>query len=200
MPLFSQAIHRFTNNVSKMKNLAAQDYEDMLQVRLLPAHVHQQTHHCSLSPSCPCNAPSCPGLFCCGHAPTSLPCPCNALVSHPSHHHACSPWSFSFLPFRCHLAVLLPLTQACPVAAMPPFLPCVTVSPLLLLHHTISAICHQVSVPSQRLKIFLVMTITNASSNYYTGLRNGMVLPNLDCTPGQYWTIWNHLQRNMVTS
>ena len=169
-------------------------------MRLLPAHVHQQTHHCSLSPSCPCNAPSCLGLFRCGHAPTSPPCPCNALVSHPSYHCACSPQSFSFLPFRCHLAVSLPLTWACPVAAMPPFLPCVAVSPLLLPRHTITAICCRVSVPSQCLKIFLVMTITNASSNYYTRLQNGMVLPNLDCIPGQHWTIWNHLQRNMVTS
>jgi len=40
MPPFSQAIRRFTNNVSEMKNLAARDYKDMLQVRLLPTHVH----------------------------------------------------------------------------------------------------------------------------------------------------------------
>ena len=33
IPAFSQTIHRFTNNVSEMKKLAARDYEDMLQVR-----------------------------------------------------------------------------------------------------------------------------------------------------------------------
>ena len=38
MPPFSRTIRRFTNNVSDMKNLAARDYEDILQVRLLPTH------------------------------------------------------------------------------------------------------------------------------------------------------------------
>jgi len=104
------------------------------------------------------------------------------------------------LPFRCHLAISLPLIWACPVVAMPPFLPCVIVSPLLLLCHTISAVCHRVSVPSQHLKIFLVMAITNASSNYYIRLRNGMVLPNLDCTHRQHWITWNRSQRNTVAS
>jgi len=104
------------------------------------------------------------------------------------------------LPFWCHLAILLPLIWACPVVAMPPFLPCIIVSPLLSLRHTISAICHQVSVPSQRLKIFLVIAITNTSSNYYIGLWNGMVLPNLDCTHRQHWITWNCSQRNTVTS
>lgn len=36
-PQFSQTIHRFTNNVSKMKKLAARDYEDILQVGLFQA-------------------------------------------------------------------------------------------------------------------------------------------------------------------
>jgi len=44
MAPFRQTIRRFTNNVSDIKNLAAQDYKDMLQVRLLAAHDTQQTH------------------------------------------------------------------------------------------------------------------------------------------------------------
>jgi hypothetical protein len=32
MPPFSQAIRKFTNNVSELKKLAARDYEDLLQV------------------------------------------------------------------------------------------------------------------------------------------------------------------------
>ncbi len=32
-PLFSQAIQKFKNNVSEMKKLAAQDFEDLLQVK-----------------------------------------------------------------------------------------------------------------------------------------------------------------------
>ena len=83
MPPFSQAIHRFTNNVSEMKNLAARDYEDMLQVRLLPAHDTQHTHHCGLSPSRPCNVPSRPCLSRCGNTPISPPCTFNVLLSHP---------------------------------------------------------------------------------------------------------------------
>jgi hypothetical protein len=31
-PPFSQAIRKFTNNVSELKKLAARDYEDLLQV------------------------------------------------------------------------------------------------------------------------------------------------------------------------
>ena len=50
MAPFSQTIRRFTNNVSDMKNLAARDYEDMLQVRSLATHVRQQSHN---SLSCP---------------------------------------------------------------------------------------------------------------------------------------------------
>jgi hypothetical protein len=33
MPPFSQVIRRFMNNVSEMKKLAAQDFEDLLQVK-----------------------------------------------------------------------------------------------------------------------------------------------------------------------
>jgi len=33
MPSFSQAIRKFTNNVSEMKKLAARDFEDLLQVK-----------------------------------------------------------------------------------------------------------------------------------------------------------------------
>ncbi len=33
MPQFSQAIRKFTNNVSEMKKLAARDFEDLLQVK-----------------------------------------------------------------------------------------------------------------------------------------------------------------------
>jgi len=81
-----------------------------------------------------------------------------------------------------------------------PSLPCVAVLPILTLCRTISALYRWVSVPSQHLKVFLIAWITNASTNSYIRLRNGMVLPNLECTPRRHWTIWNHLQMNMVTS
>jgi hypothetical protein len=42
IPLFSQAIRRFTNNVSEMKKLAARDYEDLLQVILFPLMLHNK--------------------------------------------------------------------------------------------------------------------------------------------------------------
>ena len=40
MPLFSQSIHRFSNNVSDMKRLVARDFEDMLQVRVFLLMLH----------------------------------------------------------------------------------------------------------------------------------------------------------------
>lgn len=40
IPLFSQTIRRFTNNVSEMKKMAARDYEDLLQV----SSVHTMLH------------------------------------------------------------------------------------------------------------------------------------------------------------
>jgi hypothetical protein len=40
MPPFSQAIRKFTNNVSELKKLAARDYEDLLQVTLFPLMLH----------------------------------------------------------------------------------------------------------------------------------------------------------------
>jgi hypothetical protein len=58
MAPFSQTIRRFTNNVSDMKNLAARDYEDMLQVRSLATHVGQQTHNSLSCPLCPTLSPS----------------------------------------------------------------------------------------------------------------------------------------------
>jgi hypothetical protein len=36
IPQFNQTIQRFSNNVSKMKKLAVQDYEDLLQVSIFP--------------------------------------------------------------------------------------------------------------------------------------------------------------------
>ena len=81
-----------------------------------------------------------------------------------------------------------------------PSLPCVAVLPILTPHCAISALYRRVSVPSQHLKVFLIAQITNASSNSYIRLQNGMVSPNLECIPRQRWTIWNHLQMNMVAS
>ncbi len=84
MAPFSQAIRRFTNNVSDMKNLAARDYEDMLQVRSLAAHDTQQTHISLARPFCTtvspslhlcCHlavSPSCHVLSCHGHGPITL--------------------------------------------------------------------------------------------------------------------------------
>ena len=60
---------------------------------------------------------------------------------------------------------------------------CAAISTLPLPRCTISSLCCWVSVPSQHLKAFFMGTMTNASSNYCTGLWNGMVLPNLECTP-----------------
>src|SRR5947208_268052 len=40
MPLFSQTISRFSDNASEMKKLAAQDFEDLLQVGLLPSALY----------------------------------------------------------------------------------------------------------------------------------------------------------------
>ena len=45
IPPFSQAIRRFSNNVSDMKKLAARDFEDMLQVRSLPPYRSHQAHY-----------------------------------------------------------------------------------------------------------------------------------------------------------
>ena len=68
MSPFSGTIRRFTNNVSDMKNLAARDYEDMLQVSSLATHVRQQTHN---SLSCPLLPhPADPMLLCWVSAPS----------------------------------------------------------------------------------------------------------------------------------
>ena len=40
MPAFSQAVCKFTNNISELKKLAVRDYEDLLQVTIFPLMLH----------------------------------------------------------------------------------------------------------------------------------------------------------------
>src|SRR5712691_8544201 len=92
-----------------MKKLVARDFEDMLQVRSLPAHAGQQTHHCGLvlSHKHPTSSSRC------------LPPSCLTLSHHIAHLSPCIAVSLSCC-----------LTWGCPVMAMPPMSPhCHLISP-----------------------------------------------------------------------
>jgi len=122
-----------------MKNLAAQDYEDMLQVRLFPSCITQQTHHCSLSSSH--NHPTSPSVHLSLSPQASLAWAYPAATSYlatklPSHclspscldpSHCCATPHPVLLPhciFPCLIAALHPALSCCCTTSCSVLSPC----------------------------------------------------------------------------